>query len=81
MEDGKITHISRNLFVTLAANGRISEAPQVITAFGELMQASKGIVQVTIYAAEQLDKKTLDSLEVSVQSIAGKDKKVSHIQS
>ena len=29
LEEGKVSHITRNLFLTLAANGKIGEANQV----------------------------------------------------
>jgi len=33
IEEPKFSHVSRNLFLTLAANGRINEASKVIGAF------------------------------------------------
>lgn len=33
IEEPKFSHVSRNLFVTLAANGRIGESAKIISAF------------------------------------------------
>jgi hypothetical protein len=33
IEEPKFSHVSRNLFMTLASNGRINEASKVIAAF------------------------------------------------
>lgn len=33
IEEPKFSHVSRNLFITLAANGRIGESSKIISAF------------------------------------------------
>jgi F0F1-type ATP synthase delta subunit len=33
VEEPKFSHLSRNLMLTMAANGRIGDAPKVIAAF------------------------------------------------
>ncbi len=33
IEEPKFSHVSRNLFITLAANGRIGESAKIISAF------------------------------------------------
>lgn len=43
LAEDKISFVTRNLFVTLAANGRIGESEKIINAYEELMAASKGV--------------------------------------
>ncbi len=62
----KISDVTRNLLVTLSANGRISEAGKIVSAYEEIMAASKGVVQATIISAEKLDKKTMDAVTKAV---------------
>ena len=62
----KISDITRNLLSTLSANGRVSETGKIVSAFEELVAASKGIVKTQIISAEALDKKTLASITKAV---------------
>eukprot|EP00286_Rhodomonas_abbreviata_P014347 CAMPEP_0181324500 /NCGR_PEP_ID=MMETSP1101-20121128/20395_1 /TAXON_ID=46948 /ORGANISM="Rhodomonas abbreviata, Strain Caron Lab Isolate" /LENGTH=212 /DNA_ID=CAMNT_0023432685 /DNA_START=46 /DNA_END=684 /DNA_ORIENTATION=- len=72
----KFSHITRNLFLTLAANGRIGEADKIISAYEELMAAARGAVKVTIISAEALGKKQLGAVEAGVVAMVGKGKPV-----
>eukprot|EP00341_Mesodinium_pulex_P007418 CAMPEP_0116933120 /NCGR_PEP_ID=MMETSP0467-20121206/28839_1 /TAXON_ID=283647 /ORGANISM="Mesodinium pulex, Strain SPMC105" /LENGTH=211 /DNA_ID=CAMNT_0004613923 /DNA_START=50 /DNA_END=685 /DNA_ORIENTATION=+ len=75
-EEKKISHITRNLFVTMSANGRIGDASKVVSAFLELMDESRGVLSVVITSAEPLKKKTLESVQASVMAMAGPGKQV-----
>jgi len=75
-EEGKISHVSRNLFLTLAANGRIQDVNKVIAAYDELLAESKGIVSATIISAEPLKKKTFDQIQAAVVAMAGAGKTI-----
>jgi ATP synthase F1 delta subunit len=68
----KFTHITRNLMMTLSANGRIKDAHKVIADFEDMMNFSRGVVKATIISAEPLKKKILDSLQPAVSAMAGK---------
>eukprot|EP01041_Mallomonas_annulata_P014498 gene14498-30865_t len=74
--EDKFSHITRNLFVTMSANGRIGDAPKVVEAYLDLMETSRGVVKVVITAAEQLTKKSLDGLKVAIATLAGPGKQV-----
>lgn len=76
LDEKKFSHITRNLLMTMAANGRIKEAPKVISAFEELMLAARGTVEVTIISAESLEKKQLDTITKGVIGMVGKGKTV-----
>eukprot|EP01031_Cornospumella_fuschlensis_P028536 gene28536-34446_t len=68
ISEDKFSNISRNLMLTLAANGRLSDASKVIAAYEELMQASRGTTQVTIISSEALKKKQLDQITAAIQA-------------
>eukprot|EP00428_Durinskia_dybowskii_P062611 CAMPEP_0170389876 /NCGR_PEP_ID=MMETSP0117_2-20130122/18846_1 /TAXON_ID=400756 /ORGANISM="Durinskia baltica, Strain CSIRO CS-38" /LENGTH=207 /DNA_ID=CAMNT_0010645883 /DNA_START=55 /DNA_END=678 /DNA_ORIENTATION=+ len=76
VQEPKFTHITRNLFLTLAANGRIGESGRVIRDFSELMQASRGAVKVTIISAEALKKKQLETIQSGIVAMVGAGKTV-----
>jgi F-type H+-transporting ATPase subunit O len=76
LDEKKFSHITRNLLMTMAANGRIKEAGKVIGAYEELMQAARGSVDVTIISAETLKKKQLDAITSGVMSMVGSGKQV-----
>ena len=77
IEETKFTNITRNLFLTLAANGRVQEAGHIIRDFSELMQAARGSVHVTVIASEELKKKQQDSIKEALTAFVGKGKPVS----
>jgi len=74
LAEDKISFVTRNLMVTLAANGRIGESDKIATAYEELMAASKGVIPVTIISAEPLKKKAIDSLQAAVVGMVGAGK-------
>jgi F-type H+-transporting ATPase subunit O len=76
LAEDKISPITRNLFVTLAANGRIGESAKIVSAFEELIAAAKGVVPVTIISAEALKKKSVDTLQTAVLGVVGAGKTV-----
>eukprot|EP01034_Spumella_vulgaris_P023946 gene23946-30230_t len=67
-DEKTFSHITRNLLITLCANGRVNEADKVVGAFNEIMQASRGTVRVTIIAAEELKKKQLEAIQAGVMN-------------
>lgn len=71
-DEKTFSHISRNLLLTLAANGRMKDTSRIVTAYGELMQASRGAVQVTIITSEALKKKQLEAIQQAVGIFVGK---------
>lgn len=71
LDDKKFSHITKNLMITLAANGRSEDAGKVIGAFEEMMQAGRGATKVTIISADALDKKQLATVQKSVLSMIG----------
>ena len=74
--DDKISFITRNLFTTLAVNGRIGDADRVVEDFLTLMEASRGSILATITTAEPLKKKELSSIEQAIQGMVGEGKVV-----
>jgi F0F1-type ATP synthase delta subunit len=76
LDEKKFSHITRNLLMTMAANGRIKEAGKVISQFGEIMQAARGTVEVTIISAEVLKKKQLEAITAGVMGMVGSGKSV-----
>ena len=71
LEENKVTHITRNLFLTLSANGKIGEAAKVISEYEELMACKRGVVKAVIISAEPLKKDILESVKKAVTAIAG----------
>jgi F0F1-type ATP synthase delta subunit len=61
--------LSRNLVLTLAANGRVGEIRKVVDAFTDMMETSRGVVNVKIISAEELNKKSLETIESAVISM------------
>lgn len=76
MLDDRISHITRNLFTTMAANGRIGDAAKVVDSFLELIDSARGLVPAIIITAEPLKKKTIDSIQAAIRSIIGADKQL-----
>lgn len=77
MLDSKtFSDVTRNLLLTMSANGRIDEADKVVSQFMELMEASRGSTKVTVTSAEPLKKKSLETIQTAVQNMVGKGVKV-----
>ena len=75
--DGKkFSHVTQNLLVTMAANGRIGEVSKVAETFVELMEASRGSVKATVISADPLKKNQAKEVEAAVMKMIGKGKKV-----
>ena len=72
LDENKISHVTRNLFLTLSANGKIGEASKVIGEYAELMAAKRGVVKAVIISAEALKKDTVESVKKAVTAMAGK---------
>jgi F-type H+-transporting ATPase subunit O len=72
LDENKISHITRNLFLTLSANGKIGEAGKVIGEYAELMAAKRGVVHAVIISAEALKKEAVESVKKAVTAMAGK---------
>ncbi len=62
--------------MTLSANGRLGDSVKVINAYQELLQASRGAVDVTIISAEALKKKQVETIQSAVVKFVGADKSV-----
>lgn len=62
----KISDVTRNLLSTLSANGRLSETGKIVSAFEEILAASKGVVKTEIISAEALDKKSIAAITKAV---------------
>ena len=77
LEDGKFSHLTKNLIITMSANGRVGEVNRVVDAFIDFMETSRGVVKARIVSAEQLNKKSLDTIQAAVISMAGEGKKAS----
>jgi F-type H+-transporting ATPase subunit O len=75
-DETKFSSITRNLFLTLSANGRLGESLKIVDGYSELMQANRGVVNVTIISAEELKKKQLESVQQALGKFIGAGKKV-----
>jgi len=75
LEDGKFSHLTKNLIITMSANGRAGEINRVVDAFTDFMETSRGVVKVRIVSSEPLNKKSLDIIQTAVISMAGVGKK------
>ncbi len=62
----QISDVTRNLLATLSANGRVAETSKIVSAYEEIMAASKGVVKTEIISADALDKKTLTAITKAV---------------
>eukprot|EP00611_Tribonema_gayanum_P026254 TRINITY_DN619_c0_g1_i2.p3 TRINITY_DN619_c0_g1~~TRINITY_DN619_c0_g1_i2.p3 ORF type:complete len:215 (-),score=89.33 TRINITY_DN619_c0_g1_i2:65-709(-) len=75
--DGKhTTDISRNLFTTMAANARLSDARRVIGAFTELMKAKRGEVDAIVTTAEPLSAAQEKALIAALKKQVGDTAKI-----
>lgn len=77
LDDKTFSFVSKNLFLTLSANGRIADVEKVVNNYIELMEASRGETKVTITTAEPLNKKALGTVETAVKGMVGKGTKIS----
>ena len=75
LEDGKFSHLTKNLIITMSGNGRAGEINRVVDAFTDFMETSRGVVKVRIVSSEPLNKKSLDIIQTAVISMAGVGKK------
>jgi F-type H+-transporting ATPase subunit O len=75
LEDGKFSHLTKNLIITMSANGRVGEINRVVEAFTDFMETSRGVLKARIVSAEPLNKKSLDTIQAAVISMAGAGKK------
>jgi len=76
LDDKTFTQISKNLILTLSANGRIGDTQKVVDSFVEIMEASRGAVKVVITAAAELPKATLATVEKAAMGLVEKGQKV-----
>ena len=74
--DDKFSHITRNLFATLAANGRISSVERVIGEYLDLMETASGVVKAVVVSAEPLQGQQLKSVKSAVLGMVEKSQKV-----
>eukprot|EP00349_Pseudokeronopsis_sp_Brazil_P002049 CAMPEP_0202962572 /NCGR_PEP_ID=MMETSP1396-20130829/6683_1 /ASSEMBLY_ACC=CAM_ASM_000872 /TAXON_ID= /ORGANISM="Pseudokeronopsis sp., Strain Brazil" /LENGTH=171 /DNA_ID=CAMNT_0049683263 /DNA_START=155 /DNA_END=670 /DNA_ORIENTATION=- len=72
----KFSSITRNLFLTLSANGRLADSLEIVKGYSELMAASRGVISVTIISAEELKKKQLETIQLAVAKYLPAGKKV-----
>lgn len=75
-DEKKVSFITRNLFMTLAANNRLAQTSNVVKAYLELVEASRGVIPAIVTTAEPLSKKTLTSIQDAILKIVGSEKKV-----
>ena len=76
LEDSKISYFTKNLFLTMSANGKIKDADKVVAAFVEMMEVSRGVVNVKIVSAEKLTDASLKTVQGAVSKLVGAGKKV-----
>jgi F-type H+-transporting ATPase subunit O len=77
LDDKALSVTTKNLLLTLSANGRINEVEKVVNSYVELMEASRGETKVIITSAEPLTKKALGTVQTAVMGLVGKNTKVS----
>jgi F-type H+-transporting ATPase subunit O len=64
------TKVTKNLFVTMAANARLADTGSVVDAFVDLMKAKRGEVDATVVTATPLTKPQLKKLADMLQAQA-----------
>jgi ATP synthase F1 delta subunit len=72
LEDGKVSHITKNFLSTLAGNGRISECSEVVSNYEELLRTARGSISITVTSADSLSKAQVDSVSSAVKAMVGK---------
>ena len=76
LDEKHFSVLTRNAFLTLAANGRLSDIEKVVGAYTDLMEASRGAIKVVVTSAEALPKKKQETITSAVMSMVGKNAKV-----
>ncbi|RIA95516.1 ATP synthase delta subunit-domain-containing protein [Glomus cerebriforme] len=76
LKDGKYSETTKNFFIVLAENGRLSQASKIINAYQSLMTASRGEVPVTVISAKQLDSKIVDKLKPTLSKFLDPNQKI-----
>lgn len=77
LDEKTFSFMTRNLFLTMSANGRIGDIEKVVSAYTELMEASRGAIKVVVTSADALPKKKLDTVKSAVMDMVGKGTEVS----
>lgn len=72
----KLTPVTLNLLVTMAANARLGDLPKVAETFEQLMKAKRGEVEAKIISAEPLSPAQLKAVQTAMASQFPKGKKV-----
>ncbi|KAI8926934.1 OSCP/delta subunit of ATPase [Entophlyctis helioformis] len=62
LAQGRYSPITANFFDLLAENGRLDQTKKIISAFGQIMMAARGELNVTVTSAKELDSRTLNKL-------------------
>ena len=70
LSEDKFSNCTRNLFQTMAGNGRLNETTKVINAFNELMEASRGIVKAVVITADALTAANSKVVQTAVTKMA-----------
>ncbi|XP_037760920.1 ATP synthase subunit O, mitochondrial [Chelonia mydas] len=68
----KLSPITINFMKLLAENGRLQQAPDVISAFGKIMSAYRGEVLCSITTANPLDQASLTELKTALSGFLAK---------
>jgi len=76
LSEDKFSNVTRNLFQTLAGNGKLNEVNKVIGGFSEMMEASRGVVKATIITAEALSAANAKTAQASVGNMVESGMKV-----
>jgi len=63
----KVSEVTKNFFNVLAENGRLDQTTKVLTAFEQLISASKHEITVTVISAKELDAKSSKQLQATLQ--------------
>lgn len=64
---GAVNEVTKNLFVLLSENGRLTETEHVIEGFNELVAKYKGELNVTVTSAVPLTKDVMTRLETTLK--------------
>ncbi|CAM9583341.1 unnamed protein product [Chrysoparadoxa australica] len=72
----KTSDITKNLLITLAANARLGDINQVVSAFGQLMRAQRGEVDAVVTTAEALTGAQQKTLTAALNAHVGAGKTV-----
>ena len=75
--EDKFSNSTRNLFQTLAGNGRLGQTEKVIDAFNQIMEASRGVVRAVVITAEPLSAANVKTVQAAVGNLVETGGKVS----